>query len=164
YGIAVAVAPDGRVILGGRSMASDFPTTPDAYDRSFAGGGAGDGIVTAFSADGSQLSYSTYLGGRDDDEVWAIAVDAEGSAYVAGYPGSADFPTTPDALERHCHSCFISDAFVSKLDPSGSTLLYSTFLGGEDSDYASGIALLDSGAVLVAGTTYSSTFPTTPNA
>ena len=120
------------------------------------------GLLSAPSWSGEPPS--TYLGGGDDDEVWAIAVDAEGSAYIAGYTGSTDFPTTPDALDRRCESCFISDAFISRLDPSGSTLLYSTFLGGEDSDYASGIALLDSGVVLVAGTTYSSGFPTTPNA
>src|SRR6185369_3429713 len=75
-----------------------------------------------------------------------------------------DFPTTPDAPDRTCNSCFVSDAFVSRLDPSGSTLSYSTFLGGEDTDFASDIALLPSGAVLVAGTTYSSTFPTTRGA
>jgi hypothetical protein len=164
YGVAVDVDTDGRVFVAGRSMAADFPTTPGAYDRTLAGGGTGDGIVTALVPDGSALSYSTYLGGGDSEEIRAIAIAADGSAYVAGDTGSADFPTTPDAPDRTCNSCFVSDAFVSRLDPSGSTLSYSTFLGGEDTDYASDIALLPSGAVLVAGTTYSSAFPTTTGA
>jgi len=164
YGVAVDVGRDGRVFVAGRSMALDFPTTPGAYDRTQAGGGSGDGIVTAFVPDGAELSYSTYLGGGDSEEIRTMKIGPDGSAYVAGNTGSADFPTTPDAPDRTCNSCFVSDAFVSRLDPSGSTLSYSTFLGGEDTDFANDIALLPSGAVLVAGTTYSSTFPTTTGA
>jgi hypothetical protein len=161
---AVAVALDGRIIVGGRSMASDYPTTPGAYDRTLAGGGVGDGVVTAFTADGSGLDYSTFLGGGDNDEVWAIALDADGSAYLTGYTGSSDFPTTPDAFDRVCEGCFFADVYVARLDATGSNLLYSTFLGGDNSDLGSDIDLREGGAVLIAGWTVSTDFPTTPNA
>jgi hypothetical protein len=164
HAVAVAVASDGRIFVGGRSMALDYPTTPGAYDRTQAGGGAGDGVVTAFTPDGSALDYSTYLGGVEGDEVYALAVDTDGSAYLTGYTGSVDFPTTPDAFDRVCEGCFFSDVFVSRLDPTGSNLLYSTFVGGNNTDFANDIVLREGGDVIIAGTANSAGFPTTPNA
>src|SRR5204863_3768292 len=94
-----------------------------------------EGFVSKLSADGSVLIYSTYLGGQDGrSQINAIAVDASGSAYVTGVAGSASFPTTSGAFQTSCaispgtvDAC--TDAFVSKLNPSGSGLVYSTFVG-----------------------------------
>src|SRR5262249_22506223 len=100
-------------------------------------------------------------GGSAYDQADAIAVDASGAALVTGYTYSADFPTTPGAFDTTYDN---GDAFVTKLDATGSSLLYSTFLGGHDYDVGLAIALDASGATLVTGYTYSVTFPTTPGA
>jgi hypothetical protein len=113
------------------------------------------------------LTYSTYLGGSDMDYANGIAVDASGSAYVTGYTASVDFPVTDAAqsspgggscLEDGVATpCF--DAFISKLNPSGTALVYSTYLGGSDEDYGASIAVDSSGDAYVAGYTYSADFP-----
>jgi len=107
------------------------------------------------------LSYSTYLGGSQDDGGNGIAVDASGNAYVAGSTLSADFPTvTP--LQGTCGGCDIgaTDAFIAKLDTAGSSLVYTTYLGGSSSDQAFAITTDPSGNVYVTGRTYSNNFPT----
>src|SRR5207237_6671627 len=98
---------------------------------------------------GAALVCSTYLGGSGPEVGSAIAVDASGNAYVTGYTHSADFPTTPDAFQPsfvggtcvadYAQKC--ADAFVTKLDPTGSTLVYSTYLGGQNNDFGMGIAV-----------------------
>jgi hypothetical protein len=113
------------------------------------------------------LSYSTYLGGGSNDYGTAIAVDSTGSAYVTGYTNSVNFPTTSGAYQTTCGggcSGTSVDAFVSKLDPTGSFLVYSTYLGGSGNDYGNGIALDPSGNAYIAGQTFSTDFPTTPGA
>ena len=113
------------------------------------------------------LSYSTYLGGSSNDYATAIAVDSTGSAYVTGYTDSVNFPTTSGAYQTTCGggcSGTSVDAFVSKLDPTGSFLVYSTYLGGTGNDYGNGIALDASGDAYIAGQTFSADFPTTPGA
>src|SRR5437867_4977604 len=108
------------------------------------------------------LSYSTYLGGSQDDYGWGIAVDALGNAYATGIV-SANFPTTPGAFNTECAGGGFSgcaNAFVTKLDPTG-TALYSTYLGNA---YAFGIAVDADGNAYVTGSTTSTTFPTTPGA
>jgi len=109
------------------------------------------------------LSYSTYLGGSQDDGGNGIAVDASGNAYVAGSTLSADFPTvTPTPLQGTCGGCDtgFTDAFVAKLDAAGSSLVYTTYLGGSSSDQAFAIATDSAGNVYVTGRTYSNNFPT----
>jgi hypothetical protein len=103
------------------------------------------------------LSYSTYLGGSDNDLGNAIAVDSSGNAYVTGYTRSTDFPTV-DPLQSSNHGKY--DAFVSKLNPAGSALVYSTYLGGSKTDGGTGIAVDSSGNAYVTGQTYSTDFPT----
>jgi hypothetical protein len=118
--------------------------------------------VTKLNASGSALVYSTFLGGTNYDFATAIAVDSAGAVYVAGTTFSSDFPTTPGAFDTSYNGG--TDAFVTKLDASGSALLYSTYLGGTDADFAYAIAVDSAGAIYVAGETDSTDFPTTPGA
>ncbi|MBN1656965.1 MAG: hypothetical protein JXA93_01120 [Anaerolineae bacterium] len=175
---AVALDPrDGSVIVGGLTWSTDFPTTDGAWDQTCGTDGLcnydgewpkNDAFVTHFSADGSTLIYSTFLGGSDGEWAEPIAVDAEGSAYIGGIVWSSDFPTTPDAFDRTHNGGTPDegrDGFVTRLAPDGSDLLYSTFLGGSGEDRIWGLALDPSdGTVLVAGSTDSSDFPTTAGA
>jgi Beta-propeller repeat/HYDIN/CFA65/VesB-like, Ig-like domain len=103
------------------------------------------------------LSYSTYLGGSDNDEAFSIAVDATGNAYVTGETSSIDFPVKNSA--QGARDGF-EDAFVTKLDPAGTTLVYSTYLGGNNTDIGFGIAVDGPGNSYIVGTTFSSDFPT----
>ena len=164
-GIAVE---GGRAYITGGTFSSDFPTTPGAF-MAVAPGGLIDGFVTKLERDGSAATYSTYIGGRlsepgdpfvGDDEGNAIAVD-DGRASVAGATNSLDFPTTPDAFQASFAGGF--DAFVTRLAKDGSTLAYSTYLGGTDFDKANAIALEDARSY-VAGETNSTDFPTTAGA
>ncbi len=127
----IAVDSSGNAYVAGSTLATDFPTTPGAFQTGYAGGQF-DGFVTKLNASGSALVYSTYLGGTLGDFVGPIAVDSSGSAYVTGYTESTDFPTTPSAFQTSfpgTSSDFLVDSFVTKLNPSGTSLVYSTFLG-----------------------------------
>ena len=117
--------------------------------------------MTKLEASGAALVYSTYLGGSERERPAGIAVDSAGNAYVTGYTGSADFTTTPDAFDRTLGG--LADAFVTKLDGSG-TLLYSTYLGGKRHEQGEAISVDGVGNAYVAGGTESSNFPTTPGA
>lgn len=117
-------------------------------------------FVTKWSADGSQVLYSTYLGGNGSDGARAIAVDASGSAYVTGSTTSPDFPTTPGAYETKLTST--EDIFVAKLSPDGSQLMYSTLLGSQASA-AAGIAVDATGNAVITGFTQGN-FPVTASA
>ncbi|MCX7980546.1 MAG: SBBP repeat-containing protein [Bacteroidia bacterium] len=163
YGIAIAIDASGSAYITGTTFASGFPTTSGAYDQSY-NGGYGDAFVTKLSPDGSTLAYCTFLGGSTSsarDEGRSIAVDASGCAYITGFTESSDFPTTPNAYDTLYNG---PDVFISKLSPDGSTLSYSTFLGGGSSDESYGIAIDNSGSAYITGYTNSYDFPTTPGA
>ncbi len=121
--------------LTGRTDSLDFPTSPTPFQASFAGGTL-DTFVTKLAADGS-LVYSTYLGGSSQDFGVAVAVDASGHVYVLGDTDSTDFPT---ASPFQSAVAGLRDAFVTKLSPDGSTLIYSTYLGGSSSEAPQSIA------------------------
>ncbi|MGI8549818.1 MAG: SBBP repeat-containing protein, partial [Dehalococcoidia bacterium] len=108
------------------------------------------------------LVYSTYLGGGGNNKGQDIAVDGAGDAYVTGWTYSATFPTTPGAFQRSFGG--YGDAFVAKLNPGGSALLYATYLGGSDEDVGNGIVVDGAGNAYVTGWTTSTGFPTTPGA
>jgi hypothetical protein len=164
-GIAVDAA--GHAYVTGQAAASNFPTTPGAFQTGSSG--SGDAFVTKFDIDGSSLVYSTYLGGSREDYGLGIAIDAEGNAFVTGYTGHPfgvnDFPTTPGSFQSQGNTI---DAFVTKLNPSGAGLVYSTLLGGSqtlpgslaDFDSGLGIAVDATGSAYVTGKTWSSDFPT----
>jgi len=159
YGNGVALDPRGTVYLAGQTASADFPLK-NAVQASLGGGYNGDAFVAALSADGSALSYSTYLGGSGDDKATAIAVDATGAAYVTGNTtSSADFPTTSGALQPTFGGGYNGDAFVAKVRPGGGSLAWSTYLGGNGDDYGNGIALDSQANVYVTGNTGSPNFP-----
>lgn len=107
------------------------------------------------------LTYSTFLGGSGADDATAVAVDSQGNAYVAGGTYSSNFPTQGPLQGARAGG---QDAFVSKLSPDGSTVLYSTYLGGSGNDEANGIALDSTGNIALTGKTESTNFPKTANA
>jgi hypothetical protein len=156
-GIAVE---GGRAYVEGATLSTDFPTTPGAFQRTYAGGDcdSGDAFVTEFSRDGSRLVYSTYLGGSGCEQGADIAVES-GNAYVTGPTRSLDFPTTPGTFQRANRGA--SDAFVTKLTKDGSALAYSTLVGGSDEEETDGIAV-EGGRAYITGLTRSSDFPTIP--
>ncbi|MCK5291155.1 MAG: SBBP repeat-containing protein [Thermoplasmata archaeon] len=160
-GHSIAVDSDGNAYVFGRTMSTDFPTTPGAFDTTYDAGY--DAFVVKLDATGSDLIYSTFLGGFQNEFGYAIAVDSTRAAYVTGFTYSTDFPTTVDAFDTSYNGGG-ADAFVSKLDENGSILLYSTFVGGEDGETGRSIAVDSSGNAHIAGHTYSVDFPTTPGA
>jgi MBG domain (YGX type)/Bacterial Ig-like domain (group 3)/Beta-propeller repeat len=170
--LGIAVDLSGSAYVTGITTAQDFPTTPGAFQTVFkASIDIGTAFVTKLSADGSSLVYSTYLGGSTGEDGsgstfgnGAIAVDASGSAYVTGNTLSSDFPTTAGAYNTTCNSpC--DDAFVTKLNPTGTGLVYSTLLGGTGNKYSVGfgIAVDSSGSAFVGGKTTFTNFPVTSN-
>jgi len=144
-----------------------FPVTPGAFQTSTSNT-LSTGVVGKLNAAGSALVYGTYLGGSGaeniGDSASSIAVDSSGNAYVAGFAASPDFPTTPGAFQTKLPGPIA--IFVSKIAPSGASLVYSTFLGSTGSAEASGMAIkVDSqGDAIVLGTTIATDFPVTPGA
>ncbi len=159
-GGAIAVGDGGEAYVAGWTLSSDFPTTDGAFQTSY--NGDGDVFVVKMNPAGSALIYATFLGGSGWDTVDAMAVDGQGAAYVTGSTRSSDFPTTPDAFDTSLNVDY--DAFVVKLNPAGSALVYATFLGGSQSDRGRGIAVDGEGAAYVTGWTRSDDFPTTDGA
>jgi len=148
----IAVDGSGNVYVTGWTFSSNFPTL-NLY-QTYQGGG--DTFVTKLSSSGNSLIYSTYLGGTNLDAGLCIAVGGSGNAYVTGYTESSNFPT----LNPYQTDQGGLDVFVAKLSSSGSSLIYSTYLGGGNVDYGQGIAVDGSGNAYVTGYTGSSNFPT----
>ena len=157
----VAVDSSGSAYVTGLTYSTDFPTASPFQAALAAETNRHDVFVTKLDAAGSELAYSTYLGGSGFDQAVAIAVDSLGNAYVTGHAGSNDFPT---AGPFQANKPGLSDSFVTKLNASGSAIVYSTYLGGSGYDYAWGIAVDSSGHAYVTGQTSpfgsSSDFPT----
>jgi uncharacterized protein (TIGR03437 family) len=172
-GIAVDAA--GNAYITGFTSSKDFPTTKGAFQTTLRASSpcgydaCGNAFVTKLNTNGA-LIYSTYLGGSGYAAGSGIAADSQGNAYVTGFAVSpAGFPTTPGAFQpaapgATCRYLPCTDAFVSKLSPDGSALVYSTYLGGGGSDSGNGIAIDSSGNAYVVGTTFSADFPTTTGA
>jgi hypothetical protein len=156
----VVVDEQGNAIITGSTTSSDFPVTEGAYDE--AGSDTWDVFVTKLAAGGGSLLFSTFVGGSGVEVGYGLALDETGNVLVAGATGSADFPTTAGAYDG-TYGGGKYDAFVLKLAAGGDSLLYSTYVGGRDEDIAYALGL-DGGEALVAGLTYSPSFPTTSNA
>ncbi len=162
FGTGIAVDDAGNAYVGGWTRSTDFPTTPECF-QSDGGGTFPDGFVTELDPSGASPVYSTYLGGTRDDELQGLALDTNGDTYVTGYSGSSDYPTTPGAYDTTYNSG-TSDVVVTELDPVGSSLVYSSYLGGTGLDTGEGLATDGEGKVYVAGVTQSGDFPTTSRA
>jgi hypothetical protein len=167
---AVAVDSAGNAYVVGHTASTDFPTV-NPFQATFRGGSVigSNAFVAKFNASGSALLYSTYLGGSFSDGASGVAVDSAGSAYVVGSTGSPDFPTAApfQASSRAVGAGRPAEylgpwptAFLTKFDAAGSTLAYSTYLGGSCSDGAAGVAVNSVGNAYVTGVTCSTDFPT----
>lgn len=152
----IVVDNSGNAYISGGTESNDFPTASALYESYE--GGSSDAFITKIDASGSSLVYSTYLGGSGYDRVNGLAVDTDGNAYVAGFTNSADFPVVAALYENYEGG--LSDVFIAKIDNSGSNLVYSTYLGGNDIDEAYGIAIDTSGNAYVTGRTYSENYST----
>ena len=159
----VAVDRWGRAYVVGSTFSADFPTTGGRGHAGYV-----DAFVARLSADGSRLDRSTLLGGFDLDEGLALAVGDAGQVHVTGFTYSPDFPTTPRAFDTAFTG---GEAFVAKLGLDGTSLAYSTFLGGTgttavvtDDEVGRSIAVGPQGEAYVNGYTRSTDFPTTPGA
>jgi len=147
-GLGIAVDAQGSAYLTGSTASIDFPlasplqNTKDAFN---------DAFVVKLNPAGTGLVYATYLGANGDDFGNAIAVDSQGNAYVAGLTGSGSFPTTAGAFQATKGGS--TDGFLAKLSPSGSSLVYSTFLGGDNTDSALGVAVDAGNRMYVVGRT-----------
>lgn len=154
-GLGLAIDADGYAYIAGDTSSADFPTLNAIQDTL---SGFYDAFVAKIDPSGSALVYSTYLGGAGVDTADGIASDPEGSAYITGRTTSDDFPLVNAVQEDHRGGS--NDAFVAKIDASGATLVYSTYLGGESNDHGNAIAVDSSGHAYVAGDTTSDDFPT----
>ncbi|PYV32981.1 MAG: hypothetical protein DMG22_11565, partial [Acidobacteria bacterium] len=158
---AIVVDSVGNAYITGYTTSGDYPTTPGAFQTVYHGNG--DALVTKLNGSGNSLVYSTYLGGSGTDQSGTITLDTSGNVYLAGLTRSADFPATAGAFQTTNPA--LESSFVAKLNATGTSLVYATFLGGASGfSQANGIAIDSSGNAYVGGVTYSSTFPTTPGA
>jgi hypothetical protein len=158
---AISIDAGGNAYVDGCTSALDFPHTSGAYQISLIEKtGFNDAFVTKLSPDGASLIYSTYLG-AGGDAAHAIAVDIGGDAYVAGTTTSSEFPTTPGSFQTVNHGL---NAFVTKLNPSGTALVYSTLLGGSAGVSIGGIAVDSGGNAYVTGSVGGNDFPITAGA
>ena len=176
----IALDPSGNIFVTGTTSSADFPVTTGAFQQTCGGSIAKcvapyltNAFVSKLSADGSTLIYSTFLGGGFNfgSQANAIFVDSAGNAYVDGSTTSSDFPVTPGAFQTQCKTVSggtaCASAFVTKLNASGSALVYSTYLGGSPvatGGQAMAITVDARGNAYVAGNTSATDFPTTPGA
>jgi hypothetical protein len=178
YASGLALDHAGNVYVSGTTTSRNFPITPHAWQRTYRGGsatvGGGDAFVAKVNGTGGALVYSTYLGGTGVEQSGGIAVDNGGDALVTGMTTSRNFPTTPRALRRRFHSAPCSsnlspngpcpDAYAARINPGGTALVYSSYLGGSGMDTGTGIAVDGAGNAYVTGTTASKDFPVTAHA
>jgi uncharacterized protein (TIGR03437 family) len=176
FATAVAVDAAGNAYVTGFTLSPDFPVTSGAFQTTYAGAGgqlsslvySGDAFVVKMSPTGAMV-YATFLGGRQDDVGATIAIDSQGNAYIAGATLSKDFP-----MQQPFQAAYKGgggdtrfsggDGFVAELNPSGSALLFSSYLGGSLDDRIAALALDPSGNIWVAGHTMSKDFPVTADA
>lgn len=146
-------------IEGFYTDSSDFPTTPGCFDDTY--NGERDIFITKLNSEGSELIFSTYLGGSDNDYSRGICTDSENNIYITASSGSVDFPTTPGCYDDELDG--IGDGIICKLNEDASALIYSTYFGGSEHEGGCGISLDDDdGTICITGLTASPDFPTTP--
>ena len=179
FATALAIDASGNAYVVGATQSSNFPVSTGAFQKTYLGFTAadnngfynpGDGFVVKLNPSGNALLYSTYLGGTLNDLPMGVAVDSAGDAIVVGATESTDFPTTASAIARQYRgngnvgSAVAGDGFVTILNPTGTALTYSTFLGGRGHDAARGVAVDAQNNIYICGMTSSGDFPTTTGA
>jgi hypothetical protein len=161
----IAVDNAGNAYVAGTTSSTDFPTTTGAFQTANKAANGGS-FIAKINSTGTALAYSTYLSGSTSSQITGIAVDSSGDAYVTGDTSDSDFPTTSGAFQsaNKATAAGAKTGFISKMNGTGSALVYSTYLGGSTLDASAAIALDSAGDAYVTGTTESTDFPTTPNA
>ena len=160
-GVAIAVDNQSSAYIMGYTQSLNFPIQGGIQTTN--GGGEFDAFVCKFNAAGSQLVYSTFLGGSGNEngaQYGSITVDAVGNTYISGATNSSNYPTTVGAFQTNFHG--ISDGYITKLNPSGNQLVFSTYLGGNKFDFLGGIKVDANSNVYVVGSGYSPDMPSTP--
>jgi len=146
-----------EVHVAGKTRSTDFPTTPGAFDRTY--NGVDDVIVASIDSSGSTLVHSTFVGGAEQDVADGIVLDSLGNTFVTGWTLSSDFPISPGAFDERANGG--GDTFLIELNAAGTSMPYSTYIGGSYEEYGNSVGLDSSGSVYVAGYTASLDFPTT---
>ncbi len=157
HGVGLAVDAAGAATVAGSAWSADFPTTAGAFQLHHAGG-TSDVFALRLAATGDALAWSTYIGASSNEYGSSLALLDDGSVVVTGGTESANYPVTAGAHDSTYGGNW--DAYVTKLDPTGHALVFSSFLGGWNSDEGIAIAPVGDG-LYVCGRTYSSDFPTT---
>jgi hypothetical protein len=150
----------GDAYLTGSTSSSSFPTLPGAYQKTYMGNQ--DIFVTEINPTGSELVFSTFVGGSSIDWGNNIVIDAERNVYISGFTYSLDYPITPGAYQDINGGN--QDNFITKFNPTGSSLIYSTYIGGTADEYCNSMAIDITGNIYLVGSTHSSNYPVTPGA
>jgi len=166
HGVSDAVVlEDGGVIVLGATGSFDFPTNAGAFDDSYAGGAGSfeqDVFVARLASNGSQVIWATFLGGHLNDDAYAMLLEPDESVVIAGSTPSLDFPSTEGAFQRTMGP--LGALYVLRLAAGGDALHFSTFLGGSSFEQGSAFSKTPVGDYVLAGSTRSVDFPTTPDA
>jgi hypothetical protein len=161
YGNAIAIDGSGNAYITGGVYSNDFDITPGAFQTTH-GGGTYDVFVSKLNSTGTNLIYSTYIGGSSNDEGKGIAIDGSGNAYITGWTSSNNYDITPGSFQTSYWGS--PDMFVTKLNSTGTALIYSTYIGGAGWDQGNGIAIDGSGNAYITGYSNSSNYVTTSDA
>ncbi|MHA2223504.1 MAG: SBBP repeat-containing protein, partial [Candidatus Thorarchaeota archaeon] len=154
----ITTDPHGNIVVAGVTFSSTFPTTNDAYQNSY--GGSGDGFLMKMNPNG-ELLYSTFFGGDGEDWIYGMEFDESGNYMFSGFTSSSGM-ATPEAFQTSRNGSH--DAFVSKLNSAGDTLLLFSYIGGTDSDRAWFMTIDSSYNYILSGMTQSDDYPTTNGA
>jgi hypothetical protein len=160
--VGIGAGSDGTVTVAGLTTSAEFPTTPGAFDTTYAPGG--DAFISRLTSDGQALVFSTFLGGTGGELVLRMVAEPSGTTIVVGETESQDFPITHRAFDMTPDAPLSRDLFVSRLSADGSALLQSTYLGGAADDFIGGVAVSEDGSVIVVGFTDSLDFPISASA
>jgi hypothetical protein len=167
----ISVDSAGSIYVAGTTQSADFPITPGAIQGTYGGGPGlcnnsecGDGFVFKLTPDGSTLIFSTYFGGSGGEVVQGMGVDQDLNVYIAGLTQSGPIPIVNPLPGQSEYNGGLFDVFVAKLNPTGDTLLYSTYLGGTGKDQAEDMYVVPDGTCYVVGESDSDDYPTTTGA
>jgi hypothetical protein len=155
FGHAITIDDSGNAYINGETQSSNYDITAGAFQTTF-GGGTLDVFVSKLNSTGSNLIYSTYIGGSSNERGNSIAIDDTGNAYITGFTASTDYDITSGAFQTT--NAGLSDVFVTQLNNTGTGLIYSTYIGGSGFEEGYGIAIDGSGNAYITGYTYSTDF------